>query len=224
MKRGPSRYSIFVGLAFVGLIAVAIVNAARNSEDAILGTSSGEDGSALVEFAIPDAVDGPSGDANVFQDDCGSSENPCPSDQVRTPACQVRVEHVIRVCDYFEAPLVISFWFTRFADCLPAEDEISELSERYRGRVNFLSIDVRDDLEKVRSIIAEHGWKMPIGYDADGGVSNVYRVGGCPTTLLAYPGGILAHALIGDRATGRQLVGAIDDLIRESRRRAATDG
>jgi thiol-disulfide isomerase/thioredoxin len=221
--RVPSRYSIIVGLAFVALIVVAIVNAARNSENAILGGNPAEQGTALTEFAVPDAVGGPSGDANVFQDDCQTSDNPCPPDQQRTPACEVDVPNVIRVCDLFNRPLVISFWFTRFADCLPSQDEINRLSERYRGRVNFLSIDVRDDIEKVRSIVAEHGWTMPVGYDADGEVSNVYHVGGCPTVVLAYPGGILAKALIGDAAMGPPLIRAIGALLRESRLRAATD-
>jgi thiol-disulfide isomerase/thioredoxin len=216
------RYSIFVGLAFVAIIVVAIVNAARNSENAILGSNPAERGSALPEFAVPDAVNGPSGDANVFQDDCQSSANPCPADQQRTPACRVDVPNVIRVCDLFDRPLVLSFWFTRFADCLPAQDELNTLAERYRGRVNFLSLDVRDSLQTVRSIIAERGWTMPVGFDADGAVSNLYRVGGCPTVVLAFPGGILAKALIGDEATGRSLVSEINALLSDSRQRAAT--
>ena len=32
---------------------------------------------------------------------------------------------------------------------------------------------------------------MPVGYDRDGAVSDLYRVGGCPTVAFAYPGGIL---------------------------------
>ena len=62
--------------------------------------------------------------------------------------------------------------------------------------MNFLSIDVRDDPQTVRDIVAEHGWTIPVGYDRDGAVSDLYRVGGCPTVAFAYPGGILAFAKI----------------------------
>ena len=46
---------------------------------------------------------------------------------------------------------MISFWFTRGADCLPTQDVVDGVARRYRGRVNFLSIDVRDDRDEARS-------------------------------------------------------------------------
>ena len=36
-----------------------------------------------------------------------------------------------------------------------------------------------------------------MGYDHDGQVANLYRVAGCPTTTLAYPGGIVMHTNLG---------------------------
>jgi AhpC/TSA family len=89
---------------------------------------------------------------------------------------------------------VLSFWFTRGANCLPTQDALNAVSEKYKGRVNFLSIDIRDDPSSVRSIATDHGWTMPVGYDRDGAVSDLYRVGGCPTVAFAYPGGILDFA------------------------------
>ena len=61
---------------------------------------------------------------------------------------------------------------------------------------------------------------MPVGYDRDGAVSNIYRVGGCPTFVFAYPGGILERASIGElgRASSRPRSSA---LLRASRRKAA---
>jgi thiol-disulfide isomerase/thioredoxin len=199
---------------------LAIVNATDTDDPGIIGTDPTEEGIALAEFALPEAVGGPLGDANVFQDDCESSQNPCPAEDRRTAACEVELEDVLRVCDFFDRPLVLSFWFMRFADCVPAQDELDALYRRYRGRVNFLSINVRDELEEVRSLIAEHDWQLPVGYDSDGAVANLFRVGGCPTALLAYPGGILAEALIGENAVGEELEAAIERLIAESRRRA----
>ncbi len=219
-RRSPSRYSIGVGLAFVVLAVLAIVNAAGTDDAGIVGADPTESGIALTEFALPAAVGGPPGDANVYQDDCESSKNPCPEADRRIPACEVDIEGVLRICDFFDRPLVLSFWFLRFADCLPAQDELDELYRRYRDRVNFLSINVRDDREEVRSLISEHGWEMPVGYDSDGAIANLYRVGGCPTALLVYPGGILAKPLIGREATGENIVDEIDELISSSRRRA----
>ena len=215
-----SPYSIAVGVAFVALAIFATLNTIRTDEGGILGADPTERGTALAEFAVPDARGSLEGDANVFQDDCATSRNPCPAGGRRTPACELSLEGVLRVCDYFDSPLVVSFWFTRLADCLGAQDEVDALSRRYGDRVGFLSVNVRDDRGTVREIVADRGWRMPVGHDADGAVSNLYRVGGCPTVLFAYPGGILAGALIGDSVTPAALERRVEGLLRQSRRRA----
>lgn len=218
------RYSLFVGLAFVALAIFAFVST-RLSDDAGQGGAFGLDpGTPLPPFSVPDALSDLEGDANLFQDDCETSANPCPESEQRTPACDVTGPDVIRVCDLFGKPLVISFWFTRGGDCLPSQDAVDELASRYGDRVNFLSVNVRDDREELREIVTERDWSLPVGYDADGAVSGVYRVGGCPTVALAYPGGILAETAIGEGnvtvdALGKRIV----ELISESRRRALAD-
>jgi thiol-disulfide isomerase/thioredoxin len=175
---------------------------------------------------VPDARTGPlDRDANIAQDDCATSQNPCPSDARRPSACQIPRRGAIRVCDLFDRPLVLSFWFTRGADCLPAQDVVDSVAARYRGRVSFLSIDIRDDPADVHRITEERGWRIPVGYDRDGAVSDLYRVGGCPTVAFAYPGGILAFAKIGsdypdDQLSRASLTGDVERLLRESRRRA----
>jgi len=223
MRRPGRAYSLFVGAAFVALIGVALLNTLRTTEGGLLGAGD-ERGMALSQFAVPEALGQLQGDANVFQDDCESSDVPCPADQRRTPACEVEVEGVLRVCDYFDRPLVLSFWFSRGGDCLPSQDLVDRVASRYRGRVNFLSVNIRDEREEVRSAIRERGWSLPVGHDADGAVSNIYRVGVCPTVAFAYPGGILRGASVGSEELDRgQLADQVEELLRESRRRAATD-
>jgi len=197
-KSTGRRYSTFVGIAFLVLIVIATLNTIRTQSGGTLGVSGADRGVPLSEFAVPDALTGPlDNDANIAQDDCSTSQNPCPEGAQRTPACEIPRQGAIRVCDLFNHPLVLSFWFTRGADCLPTQDALDEIAPDYRGRVNFLSINVRDDPADVRSIAQEHGWSIPVGYDRDGAVSDLYRVGGCPTIAFAYPGGILAFAKAG---------------------------
>lgn len=221
--RPPRAYSLFVGAAFIALIGFALLNTLRTSEGGLLG-AGGDRGTALSQFAVPEALGPLEGDANVFQDDCETSEVPCPADQRRTPACEVEGEGVLRVCDFFDKPLVLSFWFSRGGDCLPSQDLVDRVASRYRGRVNFLSVNIRDEREEVRATIRDRGWRLPVGYDADGAVSNIYRVGVCPTVAFAYPGGILRGASVGSEELDHgQLAKHVDRLIRESRRREATD-
>jgi thiol-disulfide isomerase/thioredoxin len=205
-SKGPGRrYSTFVGIAFLILIVVATFNTIRTQSGGTLGVSGDDRGMPLSEFAVPNAL--PPGpldkDANIAQDDCSTSQNPCPADARRPSACQIPRTGAIRVCDLFHRPLVISFWFTRGADCLPTQDALDQIAPDYRGRVNFLTIDVRDDPADVRRIAQEHGWSIPVGYDRDGAVSDLYRVGVCPTVAFAYPGGILAFAKAGTAELSR---------------------
>jgi hypothetical protein len=216
-RRPGARYSLWVGVAFIALIAYATYNTITNDDDGLLGAEESERGRALAEFAVPDVRTGLEGDANVFQDDCETADNPCPDEEQRTPACRIEEPRALRVCDYFSRPLAISFWFTGGADCLAEQDAFDKVARRFSEQVNFLSVNIRDEIAEVREIVAERGWRVPVGWDRDGAVSNIYRVGVCPTLALAYPGGILESAQIGTDAFSEDaLTEAIESLISES--------
>jgi cytochrome c biogenesis protein CcmG, thiol:disulfide interchange protein DsbE len=214
-----SPYIIFVGVAFVALVAYAGINTLRNNSGGALGVGSSGAGEPLAEFAVPDARGDLSGDANIAQDDCKTSTRPCPSGDRRTPACRVELPGAIRVCDDFDRPLVLSFWFTRGGDCEAQQDVFEGAFRRFGDRVNFLGIDVRDSRETVRKLIAERGWTHPIGLDTDGALSNLYRIGGCPTFIYVYPGGIVHSTSIG-QIDLNEMSGRIKTLIADSAKRA----
>ena len=211
------RYSITVGLIFLALVAFAFLHGVGGSDQGPRGLDKLPARWPLPEFAVPAGASQLEGDANVAQDNCESSEVPCPDSAKRTPACHVAGADVIRVCDLFDRPLVISFWFTKGGgDCADRQDVVEQAFRRYRGRVNFLSLDVRDGRDTVRELIHQHGWTMPVGYDRDGAVASLYRVGGCPTLAYAFPGGTLQSASVGN-FTVAQLDARIDELLRATR-------
>jgi hypothetical protein len=207
------RYSIVVGLIFLAVILVAAVNTIGGGEGGeTLGLDRLPARWPLPEFAVPEGAGRLEGDANVAQDDCETSAIPCPEDAQRTPACQVDLAEAIRVCDLFDRPLVISFWFTKGDECVEQQDLVERVYRRYRGRVGFLSLDIRDDRDTLRELIRTRGWTMPIGYDRDGAVASLYGVGGCPTFAYAYPGGTLQSASIGE-LTEAQLSNRVGRLL-----------
>jgi len=207
------RYSLIVGLLFLAVIVVATVNTLEGGGGGeTLGLDRFPARWPLPEFAVPLGSGQLEGDANVAQDDCETSEVPCPDGSQRTPACRIETAGAIRVCDLFERPLVISFWFTKGNGCAEQQDVVDDVYRRYRGRVGFLSLDIRDDRDRLRELISQHGWKMPVGYDRDGAVASLYAVGGCPTFAYVYPGGTLQSASIGD-LTAAQLGQRVDQLL-----------
>jgi hypothetical protein len=206
------RYSIFVGLIFLAIAVIAFVNGIGH-DDRTLGLEAQEARWPLPEFAVPAAAGPLEGDANIAQDDCASATVPCPAGDRRSPACRIRTRGAIRVCDLFDRPLVISFWFSKGGDCVDQQDVVDRVYARYRGRVGFLSLDIRDNRETLRGLVRSRHWRMPVGYDRDGAVAGLYRVGGCPTFAYVYPGGTLQSAGIGNLTAG-QLEERVQRLLR----------
>ena len=211
------RYSIVVGLLFLVLVAIATIHtlSGGGGEERSGSIASRRAGRCRSSRCRPPPVrwkatrTSPRTTAN--RPPC-----PCPAGTRRHPACRISTAGAIRVCDLFGRPLVISFWFTKGGDCADQQDAVDAVYRRYRGRVNFLSLDVRDDRDTVRELIREHGWEMPVGYDRDGAVASLYRVGGCPTFAYVYPGGTLQSAGIGD-LTAPQLGGRVRRLLERDR-------
>ena len=211
------RYSVLVGLLFLAVIVVATVNTLEGGGGGqTLGLDRFPLRWPLPEFAVPAGAGQLEGDANVAQDDCEAAEVPCPEDAQRSPACRIGTRGAIRVCDFFDRPLVISFWFTKGDGCAEQQDVVQAVYERYRERVGFLSLDIRDDRGTLRELIRQHDWTMPVGYDRDGAVGSLYGVGGCPTFAYVYPGGTLQDASIGD-LTAAELGDRIDGLLAATR-------
>lgn len=193
------RYSILVGLIFLAVIVVATVNTIEGGGPGrTLGLDELPPRWPLPEFAVPAAAGKLEGDANVAQDDCETSAIPCPGGSERSPACRIDDAEAIRVCDLFDRPLVISFWFSKKDGCVAQQDLVERVFRRYRGQVGFLSLDIRDDRDTVRDLIAQRGWTMPVGYDRDGAVGSLYGIGGCPTFAYVYPGGTMQSASVGE--------------------------
>jgi redoxin len=212
------RYSIVVGLLFAAVVVIALLNTRGGENGGTLGLDEQPHLWPLPEFAVPVAASELEGDANVAQDDCETSQVPCPEEAQRTPACRVPGADVIRVCDFFDRPLVVSFWFSKGGGtCVEQQDAVNAAYRRYRERVGFLSLNVRDDRDTVRDLIRERGWEMPVGYDHDGAVASLYRVGICPTFAYVYRGGVLQSASIGYLSVA-QLGAHVQELLAATRK------
>jgi hypothetical protein len=216
-----SRYTLLVGVAFIALVVVATLNTLRTGDSGILGTEEVR-GERLPEFAVPDIRGELDQDANIAQTACETSERPCPDDARQTRACEIDPEGAIRVCDLFHRPLVLSFWFTTPDECPPTQDAVAAVARRFRGRVNFLSIAVRGDRDEIEGIVSERDWQLPVGWDRDGAVSNIYRVGVCPTVVFAFPGGVFQSVALGDNVNEPALIADTRGLLRESAEREAS--
>ena len=184
LEPGVRRTSLvaLIGVLIVAAIGIVAINYLFGRESQTVGLGNYGIGEKVDPFAIPDVDSELEGDANIDPEE----------------ACSVTSDGAIRVCDYFDRPLVISFWFTRGAGrCVEVQGVFDRVARKYGDRIGALSINVLDDRKRVEEIVDERGWEVTVGHDRDGAVANMFRVGGCPTFLFVAPGGRLVKAEAG---------------------------
>jgi cytochrome c biogenesis protein CcmG/thiol:disulfide interchange protein DsbE len=69
---------------------------------------------------------------------------------------------------------------------------------QFGDRINVLGVFFERDRGKVRDEVKKKGWTFPIVVDQDGVLTNLYAVGGCPTTVFADRGGRVRLTRVGD--------------------------
>jgi thiol-disulfide isomerase/thioredoxin len=207
-KAATRPYSIVVGALFLIVIAIAGISLLSRGGHGALGLP---DGANLPKFAAPSATGALQGDANVFQ-------NRKQAGRDHVPACEVRGRDVVRICDYFDRPLVLIAWFSRCGNCERQLDTVERVRKRF-PKVAFVGLDIRDSQHKARQIVTDHSWGFPMAVDRDGAVSRLYGVGVGPTIFFAYPGGVLGDTAIGE-LDEKALERRVRDLVRASAQRS----
>jgi hypothetical protein len=190
VPRPGNKYAWLVGiLMFMGLGVLLFAQTLPNEGSGLDGPAKG---SRLKAFAAPSAFGNVEGDANVCQ------REPCPDQAGGQPACSLTSEEVVNLCRLRRRPLVLTIIFDRGADCYPQVDRAERVSADFED-VNFATLFfTRKEREEVRRLAEARGWEQPVGIDRDGAVTNLYGVGGCPTTIFARRGGTVADTRLGN--------------------------
>jgi hypothetical protein len=191
VPRPGNKYAWAVGIVMLMVLGIVLFFQTLPNEGS--GLAGPERGSVIKAFAAPSALGSLEGDANVCQraSECNSQNGP-------RPACTLRSSQVVNVCELRRKPLVLTFIFDRGADCYPQVDRTERVMKSVPG-VNFATVFfTHKDRDQVRALVAERGWRQPVGIDRDGGIVNLYGVGGCPTTVFARAGGRVAATKLGN--------------------------
>jgi peroxiredoxin len=173
----------------MALAVLLFVQTLPNSGEGLEGPPIGK---RLKAFAAPSATGALSGDANVCQ------KAPCPKQAGARPACELVSKDVVNVCELRKRPLVLTFIFDRGADCYPQVDRTERVKDDLDG-VQFATVFFsHKSPDEIRRLVEERRWTQPVAVDQDGAVANLYGVGGCPTTVFAKAGGIVAGTKLGN--------------------------
>jgi AhpC/TSA family len=182
---------VLVGVLGVVVLAYVSVNSLRTEGPGSRGVPEGDE---LPAFAAPLALSDLEGDANV-------------SDR----ACDVRGPDVLNVCRLAErGPVVLAFFAEPSDRCVDQIDLLDRMAARFQD-VQFAAVAIRGDRDALRRRVRARGWTLPVGYDRDGAVTNLYRVAVCPAITFADGGGTVRETALGS-LDERELIARIEGL------------
>jgi peroxiredoxin len=205
---GAGRYRWFTGIVVVLALGWISLNTLRTDGIDSTGLKTGE---RLPPFAAPLALSDLKGDVNF-------AVRPDSGDAGARPACEVRGPDVLNVCELAErGPVVLVFLATRGGDCTAELDRLETVRRDFPG-VQVAAVSIKGDRGALGRLIREHGWRFPVGYDADGVLANVYGVAVCPQVIYAYPGGVVRGTVIGEESEAA-IRGRFERLVAASRER-----
>jgi hypothetical protein len=173
------RPGLLAGVVGLAILAYITLNTLRTEGTGSRGVA---EGARLPPFAVPLAVSSLEGDANV--------------DPER--ACRVRGPDVLNVCQLAEqGPVVLAFFAADVERCVRQVDVLERLRPRHPD-VRFAAVAIRGPRDDARERVADRGWELPVGWDRDGAVANLYAVAVCPTITFAERGGRVDGTALGE--------------------------
>jgi AhpC/TSA family len=185
------RPGVLVGVLVFAALVYIVLNTLRTEGPGSRGVAAG---SELPAFAVPLALSDLDGDANV-------------SDR----ACSVRGEKILNSCELADqGPVVLAFFIEPSQRCDDEIDAVDQLRSRFPD-VQFAAVAIKGDRDELRDRVRDNGWKLPVGYDRDGAVANLYAVAVCPTITFADRGGEIRRTTFGSQ-TERQLEAVLEEL------------
>jgi hypothetical protein len=162
------------------IIAYITFNTLRTEAPGSRGIAAGDQ---MPPFAMPLATSGIDADANVAER---------AGEGATHAACDVRGRGILNVCELYErGPVALVFFAEPSEECKEQVDALNAVAAGFPD-VQFAAVSVRGNRDRVREAIRKRGWKLPVGWDRDGAVTNAYAVGLCPTITFARRGGRVA--------------------------------
>lgn len=114
--------------------------------------------------------------------------------------------------------VVINFWASW---CTPCQVEMPALQNTYEhfstDQVSILAVNstAQDTLQAAVNFITLRGLSLPVLFDINGAVTNLYQVRGFPTTIFIDKNGIIRDLVIGGPLSQPLLFSKIEQLLGE---------
>jgi hypothetical protein len=204
---GP-RYGRYVGVLGLLIAVLVVINTTLSSSNGVGGIAPGH---RLAPFAVPLALGGVNGDANI-------ATHADEGEAGKRPACSVRGAGILNVCELYERGPVVLALFIDAGSCPRTLSEMQALAPSFPG-VRFAGVALEGQRGKLRALIGARNLTIPVGFDRDGVLSALYKVVSCSQVNFAYPGGVVQSKPLLEVPTPVTLRMRVSELMRAARAR-----
>ncbi|MCL1594148.1 MAG: TlpA family protein disulfide reductase [Actinomycetia bacterium] len=141
-----------------------------------IGSSTGSEGSAV------DAVNEPTPATNVAMQDFDGN--------------------AMTISELEGQPVVVNFWASWCAPCLAEMPGFERVYQSHRDSVQFLGVNLTDDLDPALQVVAETGVTYPLARDTQGETFTAFGGFGMPTTVFLDESGGVIEMYTGELTAG----------------------
>jgi hypothetical protein len=85
--------------------------------------------------------------------------------------------------------------------------------------VRFAGVAIKGGRAELLKLIGEKNLSIPIGFDSEGVLADVYKLVSCPQVSFAYPGGVVQSRALLERPALATLRARVSELVRAARAR-----
>lgn len=197
------RYGRYVGVLALVILVLITINTALTKPNGVRGI---EPGHQIPPFAAPLATGNVDGDVNV-------ATRPNEGSAGKRPACEVRGEGVLNVCELYERGPVVLALFIDGGSCAAVLSEMQALAPESPG-VSFAGVALKGERGSVRKLVAERGLsRVSVGLDGDGVLLSLYKVASCPQVSFVLPGGVIQSPAMLSRPSPQTLRRRVAELV-----------
>ena len=114
--------------------------------------------------------------------------NGLPSGPLALPDCSLEQFNAM-ITGLRGTPVVVNFWGSWCGPCRVEAPHLATVSREFEGQVQFLGVDILDNLPSAREFIREYGWQYPSIFDPDEEIHDGLGYFGQPNTVIYGRGG-----------------------------------
>jgi peroxiredoxin len=120
----------------------------------------------------------------------------------------------VRLSEDLGAPVIVSFWSSRCAECAAQLERLDRLYDTYRSSgLVVLAVSVDPDMARARRYAREHPTHFPMLLDAAEAVGRAYAIDRLPSAVLIDRSGVIRYRHDGYRAEDRSYITQIRALL-----------